>query len=152
MNPCLGIFPRVFIPLHLFCLLHVQAAGDGGQGWGNALLYVFLSPTMRSMLFRDPCVALMAKRYDQNGPEQNGPNRNGSEGDGMLTVGAQRTGSNTTTPRGLTKRRGVTRVKSHPSRSTSECGPSDEGCHPTPLAAATPSCETITSSMSASEN
>jgi len=48
----------------------MQAAGDGEQGWENALLYVFLSPTMRSMLFRDPHVALMAKRPNQNGPEQ----------------------------------------------------------------------------------
>ena len=131
----------------------MQAAGDGGQGWGNALLYVFLSPTMRSMLFCDPCVALMAKRPNQNGPEQNGPERIGPERNGMLTIGAQRTGSNTTIPQPLTKRR---EVRLHRSRSRThskspDCGPSDEGCHATPLAAATPSCETITSSMNATK-
>ena len=42
-------------PLH--CLTHysLQAIGDGGQGWGNAILYVFLSPTIRQKLFTDPC-------------------------------------------------------------------------------------------------
>jgi len=42
-------------PLH--CLAHcsAQAIGDGGQGWGNAILYVFLSPTIRQKLFTDPC-------------------------------------------------------------------------------------------------
>lgn len=29
---------------------HFQALGDGGQGWSNALLYVFFSPTIRSWL------------------------------------------------------------------------------------------------------
>ena len=28
----------------------MQAVGDGGQGWGNALLYVFLSPVIRKEL------------------------------------------------------------------------------------------------------
>ena len=29
----------------------MQAIGDGGQGWGNALLYIFLSPVIRHELF-----------------------------------------------------------------------------------------------------
>lgn len=33
----------------------LQAIGDGGQGWGNAILYIFLSPTMRRRLFGNPC-------------------------------------------------------------------------------------------------
>lgn len=32
----------------------MQAVGDGGQGWGNAILYVFLSPVIRSRLFKEP--------------------------------------------------------------------------------------------------
>lgn len=31
-----------------------QAIGDGGQGWGNALLYIFLSPNIRRRLFGEP--------------------------------------------------------------------------------------------------
>lgn len=33
-----------------------QAIGDGGQGWGNALLYVFLSSTIRQELFCLTCL------------------------------------------------------------------------------------------------
>ena len=29
----------------------IQAIGDGGQGWGNAVLYIFLSPVIRQELF-----------------------------------------------------------------------------------------------------
>lgn len=32
-----------------------QAIGDGGQGWGNAILYVFLSPTIREKLCNALC-------------------------------------------------------------------------------------------------
>ena len=32
----------------------MQAVGDGGQGWGNAVLYIFLSPVIRSRLFIEP--------------------------------------------------------------------------------------------------
>lgn len=32
----------------------LQAIGDGGQGWANALLYIFLSPTMRRRLLIKP--------------------------------------------------------------------------------------------------
>ena len=114
----------------------MQAAGDGGQGWGNALLYIFLSPTMRTMIFCNTCEAVNTKPQEQNG---------------LQSVGAQRNhyGSNTTNTT-----LGRRRVHPHPPQSyshtyTSECGPSDEACRPTPGAAATPSCETITSSMSA---
>ena len=33
----------------------MQAIGDGGQGWGNAVLYVFLSPVIRKRLIKRPC-------------------------------------------------------------------------------------------------
>ena len=43
------------------CLSHIvtfsfspQAIGDGGQGWGNALLYIFFSPRIRKRLFGEP--------------------------------------------------------------------------------------------------
>ena len=73
-------------PLH--CLTHysLQAIGDGGQGWGNAILYVFLSPTMRQKLFTDPCekclgaaenrVALLLEtETETNDSEARGSNR-----------------------------------------------------------------------------
>ena len=37
----------------------MQAVGDGGQGWGNALIYIFLSPTIRKQLFIYPLVRLL---------------------------------------------------------------------------------------------
>ncbi len=33
----------------------MQAIGDGGQGWGNAVLYVLLSPTVRTRLYNSLC-------------------------------------------------------------------------------------------------
>ena len=33
----------------------LQAIGDPGQGWGNAILYIFMSPVMRERLFCKPC-------------------------------------------------------------------------------------------------
>ena len=36
-------------------LILFQAIGDGGQGWGNAILYVFLSPTIREKLCNTLC-------------------------------------------------------------------------------------------------
>ena len=32
----------------------MQAIGDGGQGWCNAILYIFFSATTRQKLFRHP--------------------------------------------------------------------------------------------------
>jgi G protein-coupled receptor 157 len=34
---------------------YFQAVGDGAQGWCNAILYIFLSPTIRRRLIVDPC-------------------------------------------------------------------------------------------------
>lgn len=43
-----------FSPLSTLCLscshTHTQAVGDSGQGWSNALLYIFLSPSIRKWL------------------------------------------------------------------------------------------------------
>ena len=33
----------------------MQAIGDGGQGWCNAILYILLSPLMRRKLCGEPC-------------------------------------------------------------------------------------------------
>ena len=46
------------------CLI-IQAIGDGGQGWGNALLYVFLSPTIRTQVLWDPCSRLFTLMTDK---------------------------------------------------------------------------------------
>lgn len=50
--------------------LSPQAVGDGGQGWGNALLYIFLSPKLRGRLFgclyrplAHCCQMMTSKRY-----------------------------------------------------------------------------------------
>lgn len=37
----------------------LQAIGDGGQGWSNAILYIFLSPTIRRQLFVQPFIRLL---------------------------------------------------------------------------------------------
>lgn len=35
-------------------MLSLQAIGDPGQGWGNAILYVLLSDTIRKRMITDP--------------------------------------------------------------------------------------------------
>ncbi len=45
-----------------------QAVGDGGQGWCNAILYVFLSSTMRRRLFVKPargCLQVLGEKLDE---------------------------------------------------------------------------------------
>ena len=83
------------------------------------------------MIFCNTCAALNAKPQEQNG---------------LPTVGAQRNHYGSTPGRRC--------VHPHPPSTyshtgTSGCGPSDEACHPTPGAAASPTCETIISSTSA---
>ena len=41
------------LALSLFPHSPPQAIGDGGQGWGNAILYIFNSPKIRSLLLKD---------------------------------------------------------------------------------------------------
>lgn len=50
-------------PFHYadLALGYLQAIGDPGQGWGNALLYVFLSGTIRRRLFSEPFRKCCAK-------------------------------------------------------------------------------------------
>lgn len=36
--------------------MHLQAVGDGGQGWSNVILYIFLSPVIRKQLFFYPVI------------------------------------------------------------------------------------------------
>ena len=40
---------------HTHTHTHSQAIGDSGQGWGNAILYVFVSSTIRKKLFDTCC-------------------------------------------------------------------------------------------------
>ena len=44
----------LIILTHTYQHIIIQAVGDGGQGWGNAVLYIFFSPVIRSRLFKDP--------------------------------------------------------------------------------------------------
>ena len=46
---------------------HPQAIGDGGQGWGNAILYIFLSPIIRERLIQEWCGKCLEK-YDELDP------------------------------------------------------------------------------------
>ena len=43
--------------MNFLCVYYVvlQAVGDPGQGWGNAILFIFLSPNVRHRLFRGCC-------------------------------------------------------------------------------------------------
>ncbi len=47
------------------CPPSMQAVGDPGQGWGNAILYIFLSPTIRHRLFTEPwnkCISVTEEK------------------------------------------------------------------------------------------
>lgn len=44
---------------------HPQAVGDGGQGWGNAILYIFLSSAIRHKLFGEPCKMVLGAVEDK---------------------------------------------------------------------------------------
>ena len=37
-----------------FILFNSQGIGDPGQGWGNAILYIFMSPVVRKQLITNP--------------------------------------------------------------------------------------------------
>ena len=47
------LFPTHYCMCHLY--ISPQAVGDGGQGWGNAILYIFLSPMVRERLIIEWC-------------------------------------------------------------------------------------------------
>lgn len=44
--------------------ISLQAIGDGGQGWGNAILYIFLSPIIRERLIGEWCGKCAEKLED----------------------------------------------------------------------------------------
>ncbi len=48
--------------IHLLYLF--QAIGDGGQGWGNAICYILLSPVMRARLVGEWCGTCVEKLDD----------------------------------------------------------------------------------------
>ena len=39
--------------------IYMQAIGAGGQGWANAILYIFLCPTLRNRVLIAPCKKLL---------------------------------------------------------------------------------------------
>lgn len=39
--------------------MYIQAVGDPGQGWGNAIVYVLLSPMVRRKLMSPVCVSCL---------------------------------------------------------------------------------------------
>lgn len=47
-------FPHSSLPIPIPTSIPFQAIGDGGQGWGNAILYIFFSPDIRRRLFGEP--------------------------------------------------------------------------------------------------
>ena len=56
--------PLLLLFMLLICFIHVfywQAIGDPGQGWGNAILYVFMSPVVRKQLITNPLRKLIRK-------------------------------------------------------------------------------------------
>ena len=78
----------------------MQAIGDGGQGWGNAILYVFLSPTIREKLCNALCgncmnalegrlgVLLDSETAASQGNGRNQPAENGTRKIGAIAKGA----------------------------------------------------------------
>jgi len=44
-------------------LILFQAIGDGGQGWANAILYIFSSKTMREKMIVNPAKRIKEKSY-----------------------------------------------------------------------------------------
>ena len=51
---------------HSYNLSITQAIGGGGQGWANAILYIFFSPTIRYRLLISPCKKLLMLRSPAN--------------------------------------------------------------------------------------
>lgn len=43
----------------------MQAIGDGGQGWCNAILYIFFSPTIRRKFFGKNCLHTIELKLQQ---------------------------------------------------------------------------------------
>lgn len=66
----------------LFC----QSVGDGGQGWGNVLLYIILSPKIRQRLLYDLCHPRLICRTHQDPISVVGSNESVSEHETTETV------------------------------------------------------------------
>lgn len=60
-NECVFLDFYILSCQSIVCFLYLilQAAGDGGQGWSNAVVYIFLSPTIRKQLFIYPLIRIM---------------------------------------------------------------------------------------------
>ncbi len=57
-------YGHVPLYMHSLSLLFPQAIGDGGQGWGNAILYIFLSSVIRERLLGEWCGKCVDKIED----------------------------------------------------------------------------------------
>ena len=65
------------MPLDVYALLNdTQAIGDGGQGWGNAILFILFSKSIRERLFVNPgerlCGYIQKRRVQERSTLQSG--------------------------------------------------------------------------------
>ena len=125
---------------HASCLfhscIHWQAIGDPGQGWGNAVLYVFMSPVVRKQLITNPLRKLIRKAgramMAVGGDSSNDEGEEGSN----LEQNRQEELQNEPRVQG-TPRLGRRRARSRPSEATLTSEALDE-CEPTPCASPGP--------------
>ena len=113
-----------------------QAIGDPGQGWGNAILYVFMSPVVRKQLITNPLRKLIRKAgramLAVGGDSSNDEREEGSDQEQNRQEELQ----NEPRVRG-TPRLGRRRARSRPSENTLTSEVLDE-CEPTPCASPGP--------------
>ena len=117
-------------------VFYCQAIGDPGQGWGNAILYVFMSPVVRKQLITNPLRKLIRKTgramMAVGGDSSNNEGEEGSN----LEQNRQEELQNEPRVRG-TPRLGRRRARSRPSEATLTSEVLDE-CEPTPCASPGP--------------
>ena len=120
------------LPVHF---IYWQAIGDPGQGWGNAILYVFMSPVVRKQLITNPLRKLIRKTGRAMlavGGDSSNDEREGSDQEQNRQEELQ----NEPRVRG-TPRLGRRRARSRPSENTLTSEVLDE-CEPTPCASPGP--------------
>ena len=134
-----SLFMELVIIIHApvcFILFYWQAIGDPGQGWGNAILYVFMSPVVRKQLITNPLRKLIRKTgrvmMAVGGDSSNDEREEGSN----VEENRQEELQNEPRVRG-TPRLGRRRARSRPSENTLTSEVLDE-CEPTPCASPGP--------------
>ena len=124
------------LPVHFIQVFYWQAIGDPGQGWGNAVLYVFMSPVVRKQLITNPLRKLIRKTgramMAVGGDSSNNEGEEGSN----LEQNRQEELQNEPRVRG-TPRLGRRKARSRPSEITLTSEVLDE-CEPTPCASPGP--------------